>query len=162
MGWYGATCVQEKMSDLVRKRRELSASMRSLVSCYWVPATLLASFGLRCLRTVFLSPSALGLTLLKKELWVIFERDVRGGWDTYRHRLHCIIHILLELDFFQRIFAFWVNIQPIFVFPIKSIITNPNLINIHWMLHVLFLTSYLILFLPCKLMETLYKFCIYS
>lgn len=163
MGWYGATCVQEKKSDLVRKRRELSASMRSLVFCYWVPVTLLASFGLRCLHTVFLSPSALGLTLLNKELWMIFERDVRGG-ETHieRHRLHCIIHILLELDFFQRIFAFWVNIQPIFVFLIKSIITNPNLINIHWMSHVLFLRSYLILFLPCKLMETLYKFCIYS
>lgn len=76
-------CARKK-SDLVRKRRELSASMRSLVFCYWVPATLLASFGLRCLHTVFLSPSALGLTLLNKELWMIFERDVRGGWDTYR------------------------------------------------------------------------------
>lgn len=75
---------KKKKSDLVRKRRELSASMRSLVFCYWVPATLLASFGLRCLHTVFLSPSALGLTLLNKELWMIFERDVRGGWDTYR------------------------------------------------------------------------------
>lgn len=53
-------------SDLVRRPKQLLASMHSLVGSHWVQTCFLsASFGLRCRHTVCLIPCALDLTLLQ-------------------------------------------------------------------------------------------------